>query len=94
MKLKKNLRIIPIGNQHIIAAERENIDMTRIVSLNDTAAWLWKHAEGAEFTAQQLADALCEEYDVAPEKALADVERTLAVWKQNNLLDESDDQTP
>ena len=87
MKLKDNLRICQIGNQYIIVADRENIDMTRVVSLNETAAWLWKKAEGVDFTAQQLADALCAEYDVTPEKALADVEKTLIVWRENGLIE-------
>ena len=91
MKLKDNLRICQIGNQYIIVADRENVDMTRVISLNETAAWLWKQAEGADFTAQQLADALCGEYEVAPEKALADVEKTLRVWQESGLLEDDCD---
>lgn len=88
MKLKENLRICQIGNQYIVVADRENVDMTRVISLNETAAYLWKHADGKDFTAKQLADALCEEYDVSQEKALADVEKTLLVWKANGLVEE------
>ena len=86
MKLRDKLRICRIGNQYIIVSDTDNIDVTRVISLNATAAFLWREAEKGAFNAQQLADALCENFEVEPQKALADVESTLAVWRENNLV--------
>jgi hypothetical protein len=88
MKLRDKLRICRIGNQYIIVSDTDNIDVTRVISLNTTAVFLWREAEKGAFTPQQLADALCAHYDVEPAKALADVERTLAVWRENALIEE------
>lgn len=87
MRLKEHQRICQIGNQYIIVSDTENIDVTRVISLNSTAVFLWRVAEKAAFTAQQLADALCDHYEVEPQKALADVEKTLAIWSENGLIE-------
>ena len=56
--------------------------------MNDTAAWLWdKCTELGDFTAEQLAEALCEEYEVESTRALADVNRILDQWKEMGLLE-------
>ena len=43
-----------------------------MVSLNASAAFLWKEVEGKEFTTEQLADLLVSKYEVAREVALKD----------------------
>ena len=88
MKLRDKLRICRIGNQYIIVSDTDNIDVTRVISLNSTAVFLWHQAEKGNFTSQQLADALCANYDVDAVKALSDVERTLSVWRENNLIED------
>ena len=60
----------------------------RMLSLNNTAAWIWKEGiRQGEFTAQSLAVAMCEEYDVAPDRALKDIEATLAQWLELNVIE-------
>lgn len=76
-----------IGAQYIVLADRENIDVTKVISLNATAAFLWQQAEGKEFTVPQLVEALCAAYDVDPVRATNDIEKTLSIWKQNGLIE-------
>ena len=50
--------------------------------------WLWeKAAELGDFTEEQLADAICEEYDVEKSKALSDIQKIVATWKEIGLIE-------
>lgn len=87
MKLKSNLKLRKIGTQYIIVADAENIDVSKVIALNSTAAFLWRQAEDKDFTVRQLTAALCASYDVDPMKAFNDIERTIEIWKENGLIE-------
>lgn len=75
------------GEKVIVGEGLGAIDFGKLLSLNDTAAWLWNKAgELGEFTAESLASALCEEYEVTPETALADVKKLLAQWLELGIV--------
>ena len=75
------------GEKVIVGEGLGAIDFGKLLSLNDTAAWLWNKAgELGEFTAESLADALCEEYEVTPETALTDVKKLLAQWLELGIV--------
>ena len=76
------------GEKVIVAEGLKVVDFGKIVSMNDTAVWLWeKGAELGDFTAEQLAEALCEEYEVESSKALADINHLLDQWKEMGLVE-------
>ena len=89
MKIKKGFVLREVCGQNVIVGEGlDAINFGRMLSLNDTAAWIWKRAEQeGEFTAESLATAMCEEYDVAPERALADIAATLRQWVELNVVE-------
>ena len=89
MKQKKGFVLRDVcGEKAIIGEGIEAVNFNKLIGLNDTAAWLWeKAAEMGDFTAQELADALCQEYDVAPERALADVEKLTASWQSAGIVE-------
>ena len=64
----------------------ELLNYGQMICLNETAAWLWEHATG-DFTVEQLAEALTEEYDVSPELARKDVEAIVRQWKELGLIE-------
>ncbi len=88
MKRKDGFVLREVCGEKVIVGEGLGaIDFGKLLSLNDTAAWLWNKAgELGEFTAESLADALCEEYDVTPETALADVKKLLAQWQDLGIV--------
>ena len=88
MKRKDGFVLREVCGEKVIVGEGLGaIDFGKLLSLNDTAAWLWNKAgELGEFTAESLADALCEEYDVTPETALADVKKLLAQWLELGIV--------
>ena len=53
----------------------KSTDMTRVVSLNDSAAWLLDSLADKEFSVDDAARLLTERYDVDMERARADSQR-------------------
>lgn len=88
MRTKKGFRLRTICGENIIVAEGiENIDYSNIISLNESAAFLWKKAEGRDFTAEDLTSYLMEEYDVDTDSARNDVESLIAEWTEAGLIE-------
>ena len=76
------------GEKVIVGEGVETINFGKLISLNETAAWLWeKGAELGDFTVEQLADEICKEYDVKKEQALTDIEKTVAMWKEVGVIE-------
>lgn len=90
MQLKKNLRLRKVGSKYMIVdTATEHVDMVDVYTMNETAAWLWQTFAEREFTTEEMAEALCQEYDVTPEQAKADVETLLREWTDFGLLTEN-----
>ena len=88
MKTIEGFKLRKLGNEYILVGESMAlINFNKMITLNETAAFLWKEAEKGEFDAVQLSNALCAEYDVAPNQALADVEATIASWKEAGVIE-------
>lgn len=89
MKIKKGFVLRTVCGENVIVGEGlDAINFGRMLCLNETAAWLWKKAmEQGDFSAESLAEALCTEYDVTPEQALADVKETIENWKQLGVVE-------
>ncbi len=75
------------GETIVVAHGRDNMDFSRVISLNESAAYLWNKVKGANFTAEQLADLLTEEYDVDRETALQDSNKMMIDWADAGLVD-------
>lgn len=76
------------GENVVVAEGLKVVDFGKMVSMNDTAVWVWeKCSELGDFTVEQLAEALCQEYNVEPEKALNDVNRLLGEWKELGMIE-------
>ena len=89
MKIKKGFVLRTVCGENVIVGEGlDAINFGRMLCLNETAAWLWKQAlEQGEFTADSLAAALCNEYDVTPDQALADVKETINQWTELKVVE-------
>lgn len=89
MRIKKGFVLREVCGQSVIVGEGlDAINFGRMLSLNETAAWIWKKAaEAGEFTVEELAEGLCEVYDVAPERALNDVRTTIEKWRELDVIE-------
>lgn len=88
MKIKSGFELREVcGENVIIASGKENIDFSKIISLNETAAYLWKAVQEKDFSAADLANALTAEYEVSEEVALADSEQIMKQWQEAGLIE-------
>ena len=88
MKIKKGFEVRNICGENIIIAHgKENIDFTKVVTLNESAVLLWNKVVDAEFEEKDLVDVLLEEYEVEPSLAIADVKSLVASWKEAGLVE-------
>lgn len=89
MKIKKGFILRTVCGENVIVGEGlDAINFGRMLCLNETAAWLWKQAvEQGDFTAESLAKALCDEYDVSPDQAIADVKETINQWTELKVVE-------
>ena len=87
MKTKKGFKLRTICGENIIVAEGiENIDFSRIISMNESAAYLWQHIQGADFDADRLTKLLLEEYDIDEATARQDATQCIAKWQEAGII--------
>ena len=87
MKTKKGFVLRTLGREYILAAEGlEAADANRLISMNESAAFLWKSVEDKEFDADTLINLLMEEYGITREVAEKDVASLLQTWKQVDII--------
>ncbi len=89
MRQKKGFVLREVCGENVIVAEGlEVINFNKMLSLNESAAFCWKRAAAlGDFTVDDLADALCEEYEVSRDTAAADVEAMLAQWQKIGVVE-------
>ncbi len=81
MKIKKGFVLREMCGENIVAGEGlEHINFNKLISLNATAAFLWKKVEGKEFTPEEMAGYLVEEYSIDMELALKDSKALCQAW--------------
>ena len=69
------------GEKIVVAEGRENIDFTKIISMNDSAAYLWEKVQNMDFESL-----LCDEYDVDEATALADSKTIANQWLEAGII--------
>ena len=88
MKTKKGFHLRTICGENIIVAEGiENIDFSRIISMNESSAYLWSKVEGQDFTEDDLTSLLVKEYEVDETTAQKDVESLIGKWKEADIIE-------
>ena len=88
MKIKKGFRLRTVCGENIIVAEGiENIDFSRIITMNESAAYLWNKIEGLDFDAKTLCNLLQEEYEIDEATALKDAETLIHQWMEAGIIE-------
>ena len=81
MKIKEGFVLREMCGEYIVAAEGlQHINFNKLISLNSTAAFLWKALEGKEFTVEDMAQLLVDEYEIDMELALTDSANLIKSW--------------
>ena len=88
MRIKDGFELREICGEFVILSHGvDNIDFSKLISLNETAAHMWKSVVDKDFDNAMLADALCEAYEVDRETAEQDVVRVVSQWKEIGLIE-------
>ena len=88
MKIKKGFVLRSICGQNVISGEGlEQVNFSKLVTLNETATYLWKEVQDKEFTAQTLADLMTDRYEVTAERALEDAQALCDQWVEMGLAE-------
>ncbi len=89
MRQKKGFNLRNICGENIIVAEGiENIDFSNIISMNESSAYLWKNLEAKDFSVDDMAKLLTEEYEIDYDTALEDCKELAALWLNAEIIEE------
>ena len=89
MKQKENIVLRTIVGQKLLSMEgAQSVNMSKIITLNDTAAYLWESVTGNDFTEEDLTNLLLDRYDVDEERASKDVKAITETWKEMGLIED------
>ena len=89
MKAKKGFELRKICGEYVIMATGiETIDFNQLISLNESAAYLWEKIADKSFDKDTLATLLCDEYEVSKEQALIDAENIIGQWFEQGIIEE------
>ena len=88
MKKKPGINMRNICGENMIVAEGNvNIDFTNILSLNESAAYLWQRIGDEHFDIDTLTQWLMEEYEVDIDTARQDVIAMVDKWLELNIIE-------
>ena len=88
MKIKQQYQVRSIVGENVVILQgRYGADMTRIITLNDSALLLWNEAAGRDFSVADLVAILQEHYDVDTATAQRDSELWVAKMKECGLIE-------
>ena len=84
MKIKKGFVLRQVCGENVVVGEGlDAINFGKLLSLNETAAWLWQQAVAiGDFTVDSLVAKLLEEYDVTEDVARKDVTNIINEWQK------------
>lgn len=90
MKLKDGLILREVAGQYVIVPTGKRVqEVTNIVYISSSAAYLWDYMKDQEFEKEDLVERILNYYTgVTREKASKDVERFLKILADNSILDD------
>lgn len=90
MKLKDGLILREVAGQYVIVPTGKRVrEVTNIVYISSSAAYLWDYMKDHEFEKEDLVKRIMEHYTgVTEEKASEDIDKFLNMLSANNILDD------
>jgi hypothetical protein len=81
MKIRKGFVLREMCGENIVSAEGiENINFNKLISLNESAAYLWRELESKEFSVEDMAELLISRYGIDKELAMKDSSNLCEAW--------------
>ena len=88
MKIKEQYKVREMAGEHVIIMQgKHGSDLTKIISLNESALYLWNELQGKEFDTEAVANMLVERYGIESAIATADAERWIEKLRECNIAE-------
>lgn len=88
MRIKEGFELRTICGENIIISHGvQNINFTKIISLNESAAEVWKSLIGTDFTVEDMVKVILDNYEIDEATALNDCNTLLKNWKEVGLVE-------
>lgn len=89
MKINANFKLREIAGETIIVNQgTANVNMTQIISLNESSRMLYEQLQGKDFSVEDVASLLTATYDVDAEQALRDAAEWVESLKKCGVIGE------
>lgn len=87
MRINHEYKVREIAGENVVILQgRYGADMTRIITLNESALLLWNTLSGREFTVEDAAHVLQQEYTIDVATALRDAQLWIDKLSECKLL--------
>ncbi len=87
MKIVDGFKLREVCGEFVVVPEGSKlVNFNKMLSLNGSAAFLWKAVEGQDFDVQTLADLLVGEYEIDSAVALSDAGKILDKWVEIGVV--------
>lgn len=88
MKIKENYRVREIAGENLIVKQGEShADMTKVISLNNSALLLWNKLKRENFSLEDAAHILMNHYEIPKEQALVDAQKWVAALAACEIIE-------
>lgn len=87
MKIVDGFKLREVCGEFVVVPEGSKlVNFNKMLSLNGSAAFLWKAVEGKDFDVQMLSDLLVKEYKIDSALALSDAGKILDKWVEIGVV--------
>ena len=88
MRIKKGFVHRSLCGEHVVLGEGlDQVNFNKILSLNDSAAYLWDSVVDLDFTEETLVDLLLDKYEVTEQVAAADAHKLIETFRQQGVIE-------
>jgi len=87
MKLREDLQLRKLGDDFVIIDPgQEMVDMSKVFTLNESAAFLWEELLNKEFTEETVVQILLDNYEVDESTANKDAKKLIHEFVKGGLI--------
>lgn len=88
MKIKSQYKVREMAGENVVIMQGKGAsDLTRIISLNESALYLWGEVEGKEFDTKMVAELLAGQYGIDMDIAERDAQRWIDRLDECGLIE-------
>ena len=88
MKIDNNYKLRDIAGECIVVNQgTEQVSMTRIISLNESARTLYEALQGKDFETEDVAKVLIDTYQISQEQAMTDAAKWISGLQKCGIIE-------